>query len=366
MSLNNYDVIAINPLTGRTAAYLTAEQMVELRFSVKVNDIGALAITLEKNIDTFWEIFSIPDMLLDVRRNGVVEATYLLTMRQLGAEGNQEFMVIGGMSLEQLISRRITDPTDDSIQPNGGFITKAGATDTILRALLREQLGDLASVARQMPGIVIADVAGTGTPRGLRTRYDELSQTILNVLRSSNIDVEVVRTNGSTIEFRLAPRGTDRTYSSNFPNPFTALSPERGNLANPSYVEDWSDAITFIYVGGKGEGANRQILKLPNTSGINESPYGRREYFTDARESITVSDLLTVASSELNTRAKQTKFDFDIIGERGGSTYRIDYFLGDTITVYWKNFIQNVRVNSVEFNIKASGETLEVEVDNIL
>lgn len=365
MSLGNYDVVVIHPISGRTIAYLTAEQMSELRFSTKINDIGALAITLETNVDAFWDVFSIPDLLMDVRRNGTVEATYLLTMRQLAANGDQEYLVIGGMSLEQLISRRITDPDDDSVLPNGGFITKAGAVDTILRALMREQMGDLASAARQTPGLTVPAVGGIGPSRGFRTRYDELNSIMLSILRSSNIDVEVVRTSGQNIEIRFAPRGTDRTYTNNFPNPFTAFSPERGNLTNPSYIEDWSNAVSFIYVGGKGEGANRIILKQGNPTMLSESPYGRREYFTDAREANTVTDLLTVSGSELNTRAKKTEFEFDIVGERGGSTYRIDFFLGDTVTVYWKNFRQDVRINGIEFLVNTSGESIAVEVDNI-
>lgn len=365
MNLHDYDVIAIDPASGRTLGYLTAEQMTELRFSIKLNDIGALAMTIEKNVEALWDTFSRPDILFDVRRNGVVEATYLLSMRQLGADGNKEYMVLGGMSLEQLIARRIIDPDDDSNLPNGGYVTKAGPVDDILRSLLREQLADLASTVRQMSGVTIADVLSVGDLRGFRKRYDELNAVVLELLRSSNIDVEVVRTEYQNIEIRFAPRGTDRSYTTNFPGRFTAFSPERGNLANPSYIEDWSESRSFVYVGGKGEGANRQILQQGNPTAINESPYGRRELFVDSRDGVTGTDLLTTANAELNEKAPSTEFDFDIVGDRGGSVYRTDFFLGDVVTVYWKARQNDVRINGIEFSVTSKGEEMSIDIDNI-
>lgn len=366
MSLNRYDILAIDPVTGDIITYLTATQVTELRFSAKINAIGALTFTIESNIDFYWNLLNRPDILLEIRRNNIVEGTYLLTLRQLGANGNSEYLTIGGMSLEQLLARRVIDPADDSVQPNGGYVTKAGPADTIIKALIEEQAGVLASNTRRFPNFIVADVPGTGTLRGFRKRYEPLIDTVFEVLKASSTDIEIVRKERQVLEVRLAPRGTNRSFSANFPGAYTAFSPERGNLTDPSLLEDWSEAVSWVYVAGSGTGTNRVILKQGNPSQLVTSPFGRREFYTDARDAETTTDLLTKAVAELNERNVVQEFEFDILSNRGGTIYREDFFLGDVITAYWRNTRIEVRINSIEFTATEREELLTVEVDNVL
>lgn len=365
MSFPVYDLQIYSAVTGERLAIITDKQFTEMRFTKRVNAIGALAVTFETDIDRWISLFNQQDMMIDVRRNSIVEGTFLLTSRQRGAQGLTEYFVIGGMSPEHLMSRRLIDPADDVNQPNGGYVTKAGPLDTILRELLRENMADLASDARQFPNVVIADVSGTGDPRGFRLRYDKLDTTVYDLLESGNIDLHVVRTTGNTLEFRLERIGTDRAYDSAQPlKPVTLFSPERGNLLNPSYLEAWDESITFVYIGGAGDGATRTILKLGNNLEIVKSPYGRRESFRDMKSSDTaITNLYTEAITVLQRNRISEQFEYDLVGQRGGSTYRVDYFIGDYVTIKWGEVFQRVRITQIEFNLNPNGETMTVQVD---
>lgn len=368
MSLATYTIQIYDPRTGGRIGYYSGSQLREIRFSRLLNDIGAMVLSFERDVDAVYSLFNLKDLLVDIVRDNIVEGTYIVSSRQRLVDGNTQIVNIGGLSLESLLSRRLIDPTDDSVQPNGGYVTKAGPVDTILAELVDEQIGPSASSARQIPNLSVVTPSGIGDLTGFRKRYGTLLVVIQNFLSSRNIDLKMTRSEYTNIEIKFEKRGNDKSYSTHAPTgPYTIFSILRGNLNNPDHVIDYQDEITCVYVAGPGEGANRTILIVPDVSRVIQSPYGRIESFVDYRsassETSSLSQQLNAeALNQLNGGLPEITFTFDLQTNISGSTYRNDWDLGDIVTVFWEPIQDDVRINKVEIQASAQGETIEMGV----
>jgi hypothetical protein len=362
MTLPTYLLNIYDPETGNRLLTLTDHQFSELKWSKHTQDIGALAITIRKNFEAVGLLISYPHLLVDVVRDGVTEGTYITLVTQRAMNDSDEFIVVGGLSPEWLLTRRIVNPDDDTVSPNGGYVTKAGALDTILRELLRENLADLASTSRQVVSLTVPAVSGVGTASGFRLRYEELWEEVKGQLQGSNIDIDVVHTGSGNLEILLEKQGTDKSVGGN-PSigPYTVLSPLRGNLVDPSFSYDYEDDVTYSYVAGPGEGISRSILKLGDNSRIVASAYGYQESYD------TVGNLEGSLVSTLTTRARANlqeglpDFSLDIkIRQKAGFVYRTDWVLGDFITAYWPPIQEDIELVGLEVTVSSGGEEMEI------
>lgn len=355
--VNIYD-----PSTGDRILTLTDHQFTELKWSKHTQDIGAVAITVRKNFEAVGLLLLHPHLLIDVVRDGIIEATYISLVTQKAMNGSDEFIVVGGLSPEWLLTRRIVDPNDDTVQPNGGYVTKAGALDTILRELIRENLADLASSSREVPNLTVPVVGGTGTASGFRLRYEELWEEVKGQLQGSNIDIEIVHIGAGSLEVLLQKQGTDKSVGGN-PSigPYTVLSPLRGNLVDPSFSFDYGEDMTFNYVAGPGEGIARSILKLGDNSRIIATAYGYlEEYDTVANlEGSLVSTLVTRARANLLEGLPDFSLDIEV-RQKAGFVYRTDWVLGDFVTAYWPPVQEDVELIGLEVTVGSGGEEMSI------
>lgn len=363
MPLPDYQIVTISPYTGEITRIFDSQSFYDLRFDRKLNDIGALVLTLPAT-DELPDLFG-KDHFIEVLRTSpltgdlVVEDTYLTRLTHRFREGNEERFVIGGVSLNHLIARRIIDPDDDPLGA-AGYSTKTGTADEVIRAFAREQMGDLASTERQNPNFTVGLTPGTALPVGKRERYGNLLNIFQDLAVQGQTDFVITRLTGNNLRLSIQPIGTNRTKTANYPfAPFTQFDPDRGNLASPSLVLDSKKEQNFCYALGQGQGDTRIVAKVAG-DGIGDSPYNRIEFTEDVRQSDRSDSLylLTGARRALaNSRIAQ-EFTFETIQGADGTIYRMDYDLGDTITVRWGSVSIDMRVTGVEINLDESGETI--------
>lgn len=373
MSLPDYQITVIDPVTGQTITVYDGSALYEMRYNRPLNDIGAIAITLpvQDNGLRLRGIFTL-DTLVEVARTSPVtgklqvEETFLTRLTHRFRENNEQRFVVGGLSLNHLLSRRLIDPDDDPLAA-GGFSTKAGPADEVMRAYAREQCGDLASSDRQFPNFSVGSVLSVGTGVGKRLRYENLFEIFQELSRSGGVDFVVKRVIGNTLRLTVAPIGSDKSTSTNYPfAPSVMFNPDRGNLANPSLVMDRKKEGNVCYALGQGQGEFRIVAKVTGT-GMGDSPYNRLEFAEDVRiaERGQADQLLTAAREALKERQPQREFTFDTSSQAPGNVYRQDWDIGDVVTAAWDEEQINLRIRDVELNISDSGEDINVVMEPV-
>lgn len=368
MPLPDYQVKVFSPTTGAIVRVFDMQSMESLRYSRVLNGVGSLVMTFPSD-DTVLDSFPL-DALIEVERVSPitnqlrVEDTYLQRLTHRFLDGNAEKVIVGGQSLNHLLMRRIIDPDDDPSQA-GGYSTKAGAADSVMRAYALEQCGPSASVARQFPNLTVPSVPGVGQNTGKRLRHENLLSTLKSIADETMIDFRIVRVSENDLELRIGRIGQDRTKDRNYPfAPFVYLTPIRGNLSNPSLLFDRKEEKNFAYALGQGPGDTRIVLRMSG-NGTGDSPYNRIEFTVDAgnTERGNALGILTEAREALRENEARIEFTFDLSGHQAGNIYRQNWDLGDSVTTAWEGAENNVRIIEVELNLSASGEELTIKTE---
>jgi hypothetical protein len=276
-------------------------------------------------------------------------------------EENDERFVVGGVSLNHLLARRIINPTDDPAQA-GGYITKVGAVDSVMQSLCNYQLGPGAPALRQIPGLTIAPVGASGANLGGRWRFENLLDIMKDLAHRGYMDFQITRGSGASTVLTIANIGADKTRDTNYPwNSWVNLNPDRGNLQRPSYQLDRTDEKNFVFEQGPGQGANRTNVQLGGDT-ITDSPFNRIEFLDDARQvdKTDNTSLMTSAKVSLFDNLPKLDFTFEPTGLEPGNIYRQDWDLGDLITATWDEYDENLRMIGVEIAVDEQGETIKV------
>lgn len=204
----------------------------------------------------------------------------------------------------------------------------------------------------------------------IQVAYENLLSCIQTILKTYESSIKLVF-NENTNKFDIKMfTGIDRSYNQNI-NDVVLFSEEFDNLLASDYVKDLTNAATAIYVGGDDftEGSDTietQIVdkyEVPTADSIgvvsgldryevfvNASDL-KRTYKDDAGNEIEIE--MPNYRSMLQARGKENVilFQEDLNGEIDASSYkyRVDYNLGDVVTIY-SNLIgayKNVRITSV-------------------
>lgn len=368
MTFPAYQVAVLDSTTGSVLHIYDSVSSFDLSLNRALNDIGTLAMTLPFTNDL--PVIFAKDNFIEVARTDPltgllrVEETFFCRLTHRFREGSDERFVVGGLSLNHLLARRLIDPDDDPAGA-GGFSTKAGTADEVLRAFAREQMGDIASAVRQFPNLVVDLVSGTAMPVGKRVRYDNLLKTFQDLAIQGQTDFNIHRTVASELHLTIAPIGRDRSRTAHYPySAFTQFDPLRGNLSSPSFSSDSKDEQNYCYALGQGQGDTRIVAQVPGDS-IFDSPYNRIEYSEDVRQSERADSLylLTAARQSLHSKQVAQEFTFEPIPDASGAVYHLDWDLGDIVTATWDTVSADLRITDIDLSVQPDGETIKLKLE---
>lgn len=369
MSLPDYQIEIRSPQTGDLVQVYDATAFYQLRYSRVLNDVGVIVLTLPSD-DNLAALFPL-DSLIEIKRTSpvtgrlIVEETFLTRMTHRFREGNEERFLVGGFSLNHLLTRRVVDPTGDPLVA-GGFSTKSGPADSVMREYALEQGGqNTLNASRKFANFTVDTVPAVGMAVGRRLRYENLFKVFQELAEQSLIDFITVRTSANNLELQIKVIGLNRTQSSNYPfAPFVLINPIRGNMAEPSLMIDRRKETNFLYAMAQGAGENRSVYQILG-DGVSDSPWNRIEFTEDIRttERGSAVDIITAARAKLQETRQVVEFTFEITGDQPGNTYRLDWDIGDKITATWGDVQQDLRVRGVEITAESSGETIQVTTE---
>lgn len=361
---NGIDVIE---MTGRVE---------QLQYTRALNDVGDFSITFAQDSDRAFTYFDRTDYLFEVYRRNQEgggferEATYFNRYADIAESEStaHENLIIGGKSLEYLLSGRRVNPDDDPNSANG-FSTKSGFCDAVMADFVYDQCVNPATHAfRAFPGLSVAPT--TNIPFQTFQRK-KLEDNLLGVLKEisqqalsggARADFRIRRTTGASMRFEALTIGNDRSQTVNFPfTQFVLFDPKRGNLSSPRLTIDRREEVTYVYVAGQGPENDRVYIPV-TVPAKNDSPFNLREDVTDSRENSDLDGLISAGYGYLEEKGRKLTFSFqpDYLASQG--KYNVDWSLGDVVTASYRGFSFDYRITKVSIVVSAEEEKIETEL----
>jgi len=245
------------------------------------------------------------------------------------------------------------------------YTDKTAAWDNMLRAIVRENYGSLATdTARNLSPWMTVQV---DTGWGASTTETFPRQIVLNVLKGIVDKIrgtgvyctfDVVRTDRSIFEFRvfLGPRGQDHSSTGTLP---VVVSEDRLNLLEPSLVFDWTDERNYIYATGQGQGTERIVKTAQDNVRIGISPFNRREFVQDARQASIPESVQSIADAALQAHRPKRIFT-GTISQTDGCLYGIHWKWGDIVKAEYLGYTFDCYVDAVTVSVNQDGTEIVI------
>jgi len=372
-----YQVAFYEP-TGRLVYIHTLTAVDQMAYTRRLNGVGAFMMSLPRALrqpvmlhkDALAQVYRSDPVTGQMREDG----TYFLRSAE-HVPGAYDGLVIGGVSAEHLLKRRVYNPDDDP-KVAGGFSTKSGPAVTVMREVVTEQMiAPAVNGERAFPGLSLASI-GEDTSPDYPFRREIGQQNVLDVLsdiaKATRLDFWLAFDGVDTVGgyprfvFHAGRHGTDRSKHSHPAGPYVYLTPSSGNLVEPQLTLDSTEEANAVYVLGKGANGNRLVYRQERSAAVVESPFNRVERAVESSEADTLDELLAAASTALAEGAPQVTFSFVPLVTASGAIYQLDWRLGDVVTVGAYGYEMDARVTAVTVTLTGAGETVEVETEREL
>ena len=311
----------------------------EISFSRRLYEAGEFTVTINKNIPNagLFEIGLFIQFGND--EYDVGEITDITTPIASEGKGSQN-LAITGHDLRYLYKRRVIKNRN----ANGKWEMTAKG-EIVMRSLIQDQCGINAEVKRRLPiaNVIPNSADAIGKQFSILESFSNLYDVLSTIATQSEIGWRIKFENG-TMTLECYP-GSDLSDSVFFSTEFDSLQDGEFNETTDSF----SNAI---YIGGKGQGDERDIYE-----GEDGSPAG-----LDRFESWDDQSSLTDESEYENEATSMLAQYGDIITVSGTAlaknpyVYKENYNVGDIIKISFSGKSANTRVLSVTEHWSGRGE----------
>jgi hypothetical protein len=279
--------------------------------------------------------------------------------------GSEEQILIAGPDMMDLLRRRLICYGAGQTQTQ-----KNDQADDMIKAIVDENAVNDTSTpdygSRDWTGLTIEPNLAAG-PTLLKAfawrRMDQVCADIAQAAREAGTEVFYLlepTVDGDTIRFRLMTRvnqpGVDLSNVVTFAREF-------GNMADPSYEEDWSAEQNYIYAAGQGVENLRYTQEVYDATRIGKSWWNRCEGFADARHSEIMNEIREEGRQALERGRPVRRFSARIM-ETEGTQYMRDWNWGDKVTARYRRMEFPCIVRTVRIWLEESGrETIEARLE---
>lgn len=240
--------------------------------------------------------------------------------------------------------------------------------DNMMKALVRENFGALATDPDRdfsaYLGVEADTSAGPESSKAVAWRQllavlRELAQDADD--KGSPVFFDVIKEpGGNSLRFVTfsGQRGTNHGKEA---GQRVILSPRSGTLSEVRRSYQTSQERNLIYVGGQGEGSEREVITVSDTARIGVSPTNRREYFADARNTEAAAGLTAEGQATLKNFRVREVFSAKLRDSQAVK-YGREYKFGDRLVMEFKNRVVEVRLDAVEVTMDRGVETIRCEL----
>lgn len=224
---------------------------------------------------------------------------------------------------------------------------RTGKASTVIMNYVDANIGPLAPVEREIPGLTIAADPLIGSTVYGSARFDILGELISGLASVDNLGFDIKQTDGQ-LEFSVY-QPVDRSG-------YIRMDVLNNTLSKTEYAYG-QHALSRAIVAGQGQGTDRQFLEITSSESLSaETLWGRRiETFIDQRNTSDVNEL-TQAGNEALADGGQTLTSIDVVPSSDLTMkYGVDWNLGDKVTVDVGGQEVQAIVATVALSIDADG-----------
>ena len=332
-----YSVYLTDPNGTRIA---DASNFISLEYSRVVNNWSTLRLELPSQFNT--QLIRIPDGRVEVWRRIDSGREYLDTdttwlIKDLyyrrDETGNVNLMIEADTPLS--ILREPGRIAYGYAGTSTVMLSDAPADDQI-KTIARNHIGASAGALRDLSAYVAieanaslgASVAKAFAWRDCLVVCQEIAQASTDA--GSYIAFDIVSPTIDTYELRTyaGQRGVDHRIGSGNP---VLLSPEMGNLGETELRISYRDMASFVVIGGAGQGTNRTIATVEDTTLEALSPFSVRELFVENTQTIDSATLTSDARAALRMARPRISFSGRLIDTQD-TRYGLHWQWGDYVT----------------------------------
>lgn len=328
----------------------------QLGFTRRCNDTGELVVQLGESAAgiTFAE-----NQQLEVWRSNpelgiswYKEAEYLVEDTTLAVAKSALKYTVAGRGYLSLCDRRIVKDYAGSSQSE-----KTGVAETVMKAIVTEQLGASAGTGRVLTGLTVQADGTHGNSVSKSFAYRNVLEVLKDLAGPGGVDFDIVGTGANTYEFRVydGQRGTDRTATVLF-----ALVWD--NMGDPVWSVSNSLIRNAVLVGGQGE-EDLRTVQWSLAAGI--TAWTRREVFVDARDRLDTAGLTSKGEAVLEENKLASVLSFQVL-QMPSAAYGKDYFLGDLVHASFAGLDVDKKIQAVTIEVtRNSSETIKPELIDV-
>jgi hypothetical protein len=375
MASAEYEIFLETPAGVRVAALPTT---LGFRYTLKLNDVGVLTLTLPAEMRELFQ----NDSIIDIWRNSRSilptggssgSGTFWLARRftRRTDQSGRRVMDVTAVNAMHVLKRRIVAYKAGSTQAGAG----AGwAADTLLQIIYESNFVDWLGAnpaERQVPGFSAPNSSSDGPRVSRRFAYrnclnvmQDIAATSLRLgmplffmlYRSPND----ISGNPYIFQTYTNQQGTDRRISAGG----VPVGAEYGNLEQVQFDENALDEVNVIYAGGQGEEDNRQLLAVGDDARIAQSPFGRIEAFYDGRNSAESHVAFEEALARLHEGRPLITLSGRIL-DVPGFEYGIDWEFGDRLTAVYEDYSFDAFVNAISVSYQDGEESIDSWLEGV-
>jgi len=234
-------------------------------------------------------------------------------------------------------SPQTDDPNAQAGTDGSGYDLRAGATETVMKGLVRANIGDLAPASRRLgqwtdaAGLLdIEPDLARGVPVRVSARFDQLGTILASLATVSGLSFNLRMVAG--------PGGAPGRWLFEVTQPRdltkkVRLDIDADNVSDVAYSYG-APEVTRPIVLGQGDLAARQVVAATTPDSIDAEQLWRRriESVIDQRQTSDAAELVQAALEALEDKGSTTTgMSFTL--KPGGKRFGIDYWLGDLVTV---------------------------------
>lgn len=295
------------------------DQYTSLMWCKRYYDVGALDLEIEANANNI-ELFKKHYYITRDDDDAIfrIEAIEIDT-----DENGDDKLIIGAVDCKAILSQRITW---------GQVFVRNTTVENFIKEMIKANITQPADPARRINNF-IANIPALTTERTTRqSTYEDIGEKVIELCKENQLGSRVYMDANRNFVFTMY-RGKDLSLSQDV-NPRVVFSPDYENLFTSKYTFDSSEYKNAALIGGEGEGADRKLRDIGDTSGLE-----RREMFVDASKANSdggdlvdyYEALIAEGKEAIAETANVASFEGEV--DARSYEYKVDYNLGDVVTV---------------------------------
>ncbi|WP_346206825.1 siphovirus ReqiPepy6 Gp37-like family protein [Caldifermentibacillus hisashii] len=303
---------------------------------------------------------------------GQLHKVYMIKHKEIELDENgkaTENWLIKAPALKSVLGQRITVPPSHTAYDN-----KQGTAEEVMKHYVKNNAVNPVDVNRIIPNLVIADDLNRGNNLSWRSRYKNLAEELEEQSLASGLgwnvylDIQAKKWVFDVLEGR-------NLTASQSDLPPVIFGPQFDSLKTLNYSESELNYRNTAYVAGQGEGVDRRVIELGDSTGID-----RHELFVDARdvseetegenpqprpEQDIINDLTARGNRELEKMVQEKYLEGQIL-TKSPFIYEKDYDLGDIVSIQNKDWgvTMDARITEIKEIYEANGFQLEAVFGN--